>query len=186
MALDTLDFNKKILHASWHPRENTIAVRVFQSPGSIGQSAESLGADRSLRRTTCSCTARHECNVCFVHKATHACRPDVCPYVPPYSLPSSCCRVCSSYAHAFPSSFSYQYLAPHLALRLPILAACPTIQSRPPLLHARTHTSPAPATSLTLPHPFRSAVQTRAGRTLHHIRPILVPRTSRSTRLVIP
>lgn len=27
MQLDTLDFNKKILHASWHPRENTIAVR---------------------------------------------------------------------------------------------------------------------------------------------------------------
>ena len=27
MALETLDFNKKILHASWHPRENTIAVR---------------------------------------------------------------------------------------------------------------------------------------------------------------
>jgi len=26
MSLDTLDFNKKILHASWHPRENTIAV----------------------------------------------------------------------------------------------------------------------------------------------------------------
>ena len=26
MAQDTLDFNKKILHASWHPRENTIAV----------------------------------------------------------------------------------------------------------------------------------------------------------------
>ncbi|KAJ3530876.1 hypothetical protein NM688_g7651 [Phlebia brevispora] len=26
MALDTLDFNKKILHASWHPRENTIAI----------------------------------------------------------------------------------------------------------------------------------------------------------------
>ena len=26
MALETLDFNKKILHASWHPRENTIAV----------------------------------------------------------------------------------------------------------------------------------------------------------------
>lgn len=28
MALDTLDFNKKILHASWHPRENTIAVSI--------------------------------------------------------------------------------------------------------------------------------------------------------------
>ena len=27
MSNDTLDFNKKILHASWHPRENTIAVR---------------------------------------------------------------------------------------------------------------------------------------------------------------
>jgi serine/threonine-protein phosphatase 2A regulatory subunit B len=27
MQMDTLDFNKKILHASWHPRENTIAVR---------------------------------------------------------------------------------------------------------------------------------------------------------------
>lgn len=26
MQLDTLDFNKKILHASWHPKENTIAV----------------------------------------------------------------------------------------------------------------------------------------------------------------
>ena|SRR5882762_5433745 len=31
MQLDTLDFNKKILHASWHPRENTIAVRVLSS-----------------------------------------------------------------------------------------------------------------------------------------------------------
>lgn len=29
MSLETLDFNKKILHASWHPRENTIAVRSF-------------------------------------------------------------------------------------------------------------------------------------------------------------
>lgn len=26
MQSETLDFNKKILHASWHPRENTIAV----------------------------------------------------------------------------------------------------------------------------------------------------------------
>lgn len=26
MNLETLDFNKKILHGSWHPRENTIAV----------------------------------------------------------------------------------------------------------------------------------------------------------------
>ena len=26
MQLEPLDFNKKILHASWHPKENTIAV----------------------------------------------------------------------------------------------------------------------------------------------------------------
>jgi len=26
MNLETIDFNRKILHASWHPRENTIAV----------------------------------------------------------------------------------------------------------------------------------------------------------------
>ena len=26
MNTDALDFNKKILHGSWHPRENTIAV----------------------------------------------------------------------------------------------------------------------------------------------------------------
>ncbi|KAG9001467.1 protein phosphatase 2A regulatory subunit cdc55 [Tulasnella sp. JGI-2019a] len=26
MNLDTIDFNKKILHGSWHPRENTIAI----------------------------------------------------------------------------------------------------------------------------------------------------------------
>jgi hypothetical protein len=29
MTMDTLDFNKKILHASWHPRENTVAVSCF-------------------------------------------------------------------------------------------------------------------------------------------------------------
>ena len=32
MAVETLDFNKKILHASWHPRENTIAVRTLIVP----------------------------------------------------------------------------------------------------------------------------------------------------------
>ena len=31
MNLETLDFNKKILHGSWHPRENTIAVSNFDS-----------------------------------------------------------------------------------------------------------------------------------------------------------
>ena len=33
MQMETLDFNKKILHASWHPRENTIAVRFIPSFG---------------------------------------------------------------------------------------------------------------------------------------------------------
>lgn len=31
MNLDTLDFNKKILHGSWHPRENTIAVSLVHT-----------------------------------------------------------------------------------------------------------------------------------------------------------
>lgn len=31
MQMETLDFNKKILHASWHPKENTIAVRFVSS-----------------------------------------------------------------------------------------------------------------------------------------------------------
>jgi len=31
MQMETLDFNKKILHASWHPRESTIAVRFISS-----------------------------------------------------------------------------------------------------------------------------------------------------------
>lgn len=26
MSADIIDFNKKILHGSWHPRENTIAI----------------------------------------------------------------------------------------------------------------------------------------------------------------
>ena len=29
---DQIDFNKKILHASWHPRENTIAVSACSWP----------------------------------------------------------------------------------------------------------------------------------------------------------
>ena len=35
MQMETLDFNKKILHASWHPRENTIAVRFASSSFSL-------------------------------------------------------------------------------------------------------------------------------------------------------
>ena len=31
MQMETLDFNKKILHASWHPRESTIAVCLVSS-----------------------------------------------------------------------------------------------------------------------------------------------------------
>ena len=32
MSMDALDFNKKILHSSWHPREDTIAVSGALSP----------------------------------------------------------------------------------------------------------------------------------------------------------
>jgi hypothetical protein len=27
LPMDTVDFSKKVLHGSWHPRENTVAVR---------------------------------------------------------------------------------------------------------------------------------------------------------------
>jgi len=46
MQLDTLDFNKKILHASWHPRENTIAVCVFRSELLARRNAHSQAPDR--------------------------------------------------------------------------------------------------------------------------------------------
>ena len=78
MALDTLDFNKKILHASWHPRENTIAVRIaWMSIVLVFTSPDLCYVIRSLRRTTCSCTALHEYNF-------------LSPIAPPYSpgLPS--------------------------------------------------------------------------------------------------
>ena len=35
MAQDTLDFNKKILHSSWHPREDTIAVSSVRASGLV-------------------------------------------------------------------------------------------------------------------------------------------------------
>ena len=58
MQLETLDFNKKILHASWHPRENTIAVgKTFMSYSSFLTALQ-----RSLRRIICSCIAPHEFN----------------------------------------------------------------------------------------------------------------------------
>lgn len=56
MAMDTLDFNKKILHASWHPKENTIAVR-NQYRHTV--SWHSNSSCRLLLRTICSCTVPH-------------------------------------------------------------------------------------------------------------------------------
>lgn len=58
MALDTLDFNKKILHASWHPRENTIAVRIIFS--TAARLSCSHGHHRSPLRTTSSYTVLHD------------------------------------------------------------------------------------------------------------------------------
>ena len=55
MQMETLDFNKKILHASWHPRENTIAVSVI-----LYYANARLTCRRSPQRTTCSSIARHE------------------------------------------------------------------------------------------------------------------------------
>jgi hypothetical protein len=61
MQLETLDFNKKILHASWHPRENTIAVNsllLLYLPWYTNLS------ERSPPRTICSCIVRH--NACSI------------------------------------------------------------------------------------------------------------------------
>ncbi|GJN89043.1 hypothetical protein Rhopal_002017-T1 [Rhodotorula paludigena] len=49
---ENIDFNKKILHASWHPRENTIAIAatnnlfVFAAPGTSSSGASSAGASQ--------------------------------------------------------------------------------------------------------------------------------------------
>lgn len=55
MQMETLDFNKKILHASWHPRENTIAVGII-----LRHVDAMLTCRRLLRRTICSSIALHE------------------------------------------------------------------------------------------------------------------------------
>ena len=68
MQLDTLDFNKKILHASWHPRENTIAVGFHRSLGVIRYSCE----HRSQRRITCSCTRPHSALMCTRRTLSHS------------------------------------------------------------------------------------------------------------------
>jgi serine/threonine-protein phosphatase 2A regulatory subunit B len=49
MQLETLDFNKKILHASWHPRENTIAVgKTFMSYLSFSDRHGQIAATNNL------------------------------------------------------------------------------------------------------------------------------------------
>lgn len=64
MQLDALDFNKKILHASWHPRENTIAVissfRVLILASVQADAFSFSFSARSLLRTICSYTVLHD------------------------------------------------------------------------------------------------------------------------------
>ena len=80
MALETLDFNKKILHASWHPREYTIAVSGQRMlPCSV---AHEPCMTRLLRRTTSSCTAPHE------HGTSFSPRPLAVALVPSNLLPA--------------------------------------------------------------------------------------------------
>ena len=64
MQMETLDFTKKILHASWHPRENTIAVSAI-----LYHADRMLTCHRLLQRTTCSSIARHELLARSVHHA---------------------------------------------------------------------------------------------------------------------
>lgn len=67
MAQDTLDFNKKILHSSWHPREDTIAVSSIR-----GRPPRYVADDehRLPRRTTCSYIVPRE--GCVVRTPLHA------------------------------------------------------------------------------------------------------------------
>ena len=58
VQVDALDFNKKILHASWHPREYTIAV--CQSFTSAMIPILNDSPSRLLPRTICSYTAQHK------------------------------------------------------------------------------------------------------------------------------
>ena len=51
MNIDTIDFNKKILHASWHPHENTIAVNLllfFLSPSNLTEISIQIAATNNL------------------------------------------------------------------------------------------------------------------------------------------
>ena len=57
MQLETLDFNKKILHASWHPRENTIAVIISFCKADL---KSLIIPFRLPQRIICSCIVRHE------------------------------------------------------------------------------------------------------------------------------
>lgn len=66
MTLDTVDFNKKILHGSWHPRENTIAVSIIAlSEGSIANhSAELDRSDQQSLFIQCSMTNEERMDYC--------------------------------------------------------------------------------------------------------------------------
>lgn len=84
MALDTLDFNKKILHASWHPRENTIAVRLsFLADSDLRLTP--LYATRLRRQITCSCIALHDIRLCMSHSHDSATLHSAFPSHPPHS-----------------------------------------------------------------------------------------------------
>ena len=79
MNTDALDFNKKILHGSWHPRENTIAVspecqrpRISFSDvvNSLDRSHEqSLLVQRSIVNGPCAVISLPNCPIILSHRS---------------------------------------------------------------------------------------------------------------------
>lgn len=45
--VDNIDFNKKILHASWHPQEDTIAIAATNNLFLFAKSGNGSGGERS-------------------------------------------------------------------------------------------------------------------------------------------
>jgi hypothetical protein len=91
MQMDTLDFNKKILHASWHPKENTIAVRSHVSSSlrrafifSDGILMDLFPFIRLPQQTTCSYIVLHDARISQTNRlkfcSSAAADYPACPY----------------------------------------------------------------------------------------------------------
>ncbi len=160
MALETLDFNKKILHASWHPRESTIAVSAF---GVVSPSIPLIWCDR--RRVDCSneqplliqlrmnkarsapsplaTIVHHSCPTAYAHPLPHRSHADVPPLLD-HLLHNTHCHHRRNRdrrpetPRSTDESLTTSLVAPHAPLRflrscpITIYARCSAVRSPPP------------------------------------------------------